>query len=101
MKIYVQFGFWEFSSTVDIKGIIKWSWAGCNPIFNPDLSALDKMTAVEKKVDCVESLILEVKIVCIKIALIKKPEFRFRKIAKTRTVRNRNDNSSSFHNTTV
>ena len=77
------------------------SCAGCIPSFRAELSALDRITAVEKKLDCVDSLILDVKMLRNEIALIKKPEFPFLNAAKCGPHRNRNDSSSSYHSPTV
>ena len=81
-KIYVHFGCLGISRTANIKRIIYWSCAGCTPRFTAELSALDRITAVEKKLDCVDSLILEVTMVRNEIALIKKPEFSVSKSCK-------------------
>ena len=81
--------------------MIYWSCAGCTPIFTAELSALDRITAVEKKLDCVDSLIREVKMLRNEIALIKKPDFPFLKAAKSGPARSRNGRSSSYHSATV
>ena len=81
-KICVHFGCLGISSTANIKGMIFWSCAGCTPSFNAELSALDRITAVEKKLDCVDFLIREVTMLRNEIALIKKPEFPFSKSCK-------------------
>ena len=81
--------------------MIYWSCAGCTPSFTAELSALDRITAVEKKLDFVDSLIREVTMLCNEIALIKKPEFPFLKAAKSEPSRNRNDSSSRYHSATV
>ena len=77
--------------------MIYWSCAGCTPSFTVELSALDRITAVEKKLDCVDSLIREVTMLRNEIALIKKPEFPFLKAAKSGPGWNRCDSSSSYH----
>ena len=100
-KIYVHFGCLGFSSTANTKGMIYWSCAGCTPSFTADLSALERITAVEKKLNCVDSLIREVTMLRNEIALIKKPEFPFIKAAKSGPSSNRNDSSSSHHSATV
>ena len=99
--IYVHFGCLGISSTAKIKGMIYWSCAGCTPSFTAELSALEKITAVDKKLDCVDSLIREVTMLRNEIALIKKAEFTFLKAANSGPTRNRNDNSSSHHSATV
>ena len=81
--------------------MIYWSCAGCTPIFTAELSALDRITAVEKKLDCVDSLIRECTVQRNEITLIKKPEFPFLKAAKNGPGRNRNDSSSSYHSAAV
>ena len=81
--------------------MVYWTCAGCTPIFTAELSALDRNTAVEKKLDCVDSLIRDVTMLRNEITLIKKPEFPFLKAAKSRPGRNRNDRSSSYHSATV
>ena len=100
-EINVHFGCLGISSTAIIKGMIYWSCAGCTPSFTAELSALDRITAVEKKLDCFDSLIREVTMLRNEIALIKKPEFSFLKAAKSGPSRNRNDSSSSHHSATV
>ena len=60
--------------------MIYWSCNGCTPIFTAELSALDRITAVEKKLDCVDSLIREVTVLRNEIALVKKPDFAFSKV---------------------
>ena len=64
-------------------------------------SALDRITAVEKKLACVDSLIGEMTMLRNEIALIKKPEFPFIKAAKSGPGRNRNDSSYRYHSATV
>ena len=81
--------------------MIYWSCAGCTPIRTAELSALDRIIAVEKKLDCVDSLIREVKMLRNEILLIKKAEFHFLKAAKSGPDRNRDDSSSSYHSATV
>ena len=89
------------SSTANIRGMIFWSCAGCTPSFTAELSTPDRITAVEQKLDCVDSLIREVTMLQNEIALIKKPEFPFLKAAKSGPSRTRNDSSSSYHSATV
>ena len=81
-KLCVHFDCLGFSSTANIKRMIYWSRAGCTPSFTAELSALDKITAVEKKLDCVDSLILEVTMLRNEIALMKKPTSFFQKLYK-------------------
>ena len=81
-KIYVHFGCLGISSTATIKGMIYWSCAGCTPSFTAELFALDRITAVEEKLDFVDSLIREVTMLRNEIALIKTLEFLFLKAAK-------------------
>ena len=97
-KIYVHFSCFGDSSTANIKGKIYWSFVGYTPSYTAELSASDRITAVEEKLDCVDSLIREVTMLRNEIALIKKPEFSFLKAAHGR---NRNDSSSSYHSATV
>ena len=73
----------RISSTAITKRMIYWSCAGCTLSFTAELSALDRITGVEKKLDCVDSFIREVTLLRNEIALIKKPEFPFLKIAKS------------------
>ena len=82
-KIYIQFGCLGISSTANIKGMIYWSCVGCTLSFTVELSALERITAVEKKLDCVDSLIREVTMLPNEICLIKKPEISFLKAAKS------------------
>ena len=72
---------WDFQ----VRRMIYWSSAGCTPSFTAELSALERITAVEKKLDCVDSLIREVTMLRNEIALIKKPELTFLKAAKRGT----------------
>ena len=81
--------------------MIHWSCAGCTPSFTAELSALDRITVVEKKLDCVYSLIPEVRMLRNEIALIKKPEIPFLKAAKSGPGSNRIDSSSGYHIATV
>ena len=81
-KIYVHFVCLGISSTANIKGMIYWSCADCTPSFTAEQSALDRITAVEKKPDCVDYLIRGVTMLRNEIALINKPEFPFLKAAK-------------------
>ena len=46
-------------STAIIKGMIYWSYSSCTPIFTAKLSALEKIMAVERKLDCVDNPIRE------------------------------------------
>ena len=100
-KIYVHFVSLEISSIAIIKGMIYWSCAVCTLIFFAELSALDRIMTVEKKPDCVDSLISEVTMIRNEIALINKPEFPFLKAAKGGPGRNQNDSSSSYHRATA
>ena len=59
-KISVHFACLGISSTANIKRMIYCSCVGCTPIFTAELSALDRVTAVEKKLDCVDFLIREI-----------------------------------------
>ena len=62
---------------------------------------MDRITAVEEKLDCVDSLIREMTMLRNEIALIKKPEFPFFKAAKIGPGRKRNDSSSNYQSVTV
>ena len=81
-KINVHFGCSGISSTANIKGLIYWSCANCTPSFTAELSALDRITAVEEKLACVNFLIREViTMLHNEIALIKKNRnFLFQKL---------------------
>ena len=81
--------------------MIYWPCVGCTPIFTEELSALDRITAVKKKLDCVDFLIHRVTMLRNEIALIKKPGFPFLKAAKSGPVSNQNDSSYSYHSATV
>ena len=89
------------SCTANIKGMIYRSCAGWTPSFTAELSALDRITAVEEELDNVDSLIREMTRLRNEIALIKKPEFIFLKAAKSGPGRTRNDSLSSYHSATV
>ena len=71
------------------------------PIFTAELCALHRITAIEKKLDCVDFLVPEVTMLRNQIALIKKPGFSFLKPAKIGPARIRNDSSSTYHSATV
>ena len=62
-KKYVHFGCFGISSNANIKGMIYWSCAGCSPILTEDLSTLDGITAVERKLDQFISSVREVTII--------------------------------------
>ena len=84
-KINVHFGCLRNSSTAIIKGMFYLSCAGCTPSFTVELSALDKITAVEKKLNCVprgDSMIREVTMLRNEIGLIENPKFPFLKMQK-------------------
>ena len=100
-KKYVHLDCLGISCIENIKRMTYGSCAGCTPSFSAELSALDRITADEKKLDCVDSLIRDVKMLRKEIALIKKPEFPFLNAAKSEPHRNRNDSSSSYHSPTV
>ena len=96
-KIYV--GCLGISSTSNSDGMIIWSCAGCTP--TAKLSALDRNSALEKKLDCVEFLIREATVLCNEIAFIMRPDLSFLKTAKIGPARNRNDSSSIYQSATV
>ena len=81
--IYVHYGFLGISSTANIKGIIYWPCAGCTTSLTAEIFALNRFTAIEKMLDCVDDLIRKVTMLRNEIALMKKPEFHFLEASKS------------------
>ena len=90
----------RISITANVKRLYFCTCADRTPVFTAELSALDRNTADEKNLDCVDSLIREMTMLRNEIALIKKPEF-FLTVAKNWPHRNQNDSLSSYHSATV
>ena len=72
-KICVHFGCFGNSRTANIKGLIYLSCSGCTLIFTVELLPLDRITVVEKKLDCFDFLIRVVTVLRNEIVFIKKP----------------------------
>ena len=53
------------------------------------------MSAKEKKIECVDSIIRDVAVLRNEVSVLRKPHFLFQNAAKTRFHRNRVDSSSS------
>ena len=82
------------TSCSNLPGMIFWSCKTCLPTFAADISALNRISAMEK-IECVDSLIRDVALLRNEVSLLRKPNFPFLNAAKTRFNRNRIDSSSS------
>ena len=82
-NVYVYLECLSLTNCSNISGMIFWSCSKCSPAFAEELSALDRISALEQKLKCVDALICEVSLLRNEIAKIKKSDFLFRRAAKT------------------
>ena len=75
-------------------GMIFWSCPSCLPTFTTELSALDRISALEVKLEKVESLISEIQSLKLEINSLKKPDYTYLRAA----FRNRTDSTASDRN---
>ena len=98
---YVHLTCLGITNNSNISGMIFWSCSKCSPTFAAELSALDRISAIEQKLECVDALIREVSLLRNEIATTKKPAFPFLKAAKTAFQRTQNDSTSSYQSSSV
>ena len=75
-------------------GMIFWSCRSCLPIFTTELSALDRISALEFKLEKVDSLISEIQSLKLEINSLKKPDYPYLRAA----FGNRTDSTGSDRN---
>ena len=75
-------------------GVIIWSCPSCLPTFKLELSAFDGISALEVKLEKVDSLISEIQSIKLEINSLKKPDYPYLRAA----FRNRTESTASNRN---
>ena len=81
-KVYVHHACLGITSCSSLQGMVFWSCETCSPTFAAVISALDRITAMEKKTECVDSLIRDVALLRNEVVLLRKSNFPFLNAAK-------------------
>ena len=87
--LYVHLACPGVLNSSNYSGMIFSSCSKCSPSFAAELSALDRVSAIEQKLEYVDALIHEVSLL-----RNERPDFPFFKAAKTGLLRTRNDSTS-------
>ena len=74
--------------------MVFWLCESCSPTFAAVISALDRTTAMEKKTECVDSLIRDVALLQNEVVLLRKSNFPSLNAVKTGFHRNRSNSPS-------
>ena len=93
--VYVYNGCLGIKSCSNLQGKIFWSCKTCSLTFAAVILALDSISVIEKKIECVDSLIRDVALLRSEMALLRKPNFPFPNATETGFDRNRIDSSTS------
>ena len=82
------------AQTTSFIGMIFWSCPSCLSTFTTELSALDRISALENKLEKADSLISEIKSMKLEIIFLKKPDYPYLSAA----FRNWTDSTASDQN---
>ena len=94
-NVYFHHACLEITSCSNVQALILWSFKICSSTFAAEILALDRIWAMEKKIERVNSIIRDLARLQNEVALLRKPDFPFLNAAKTGFHRNRIESFSS------